>query len=66
MAGEIHTAISSPSDKSLWNEILCEEVAFVFLLCKVTVGPESGEKAAPGANGEPNLLWQMNITKVVV
>lgn len=24
------------------------------------------EKAAPGANGEPSLLWQMNITKVVV
>lgn len=51
MAGEIHTAISSPSDKSLWNEtpvnILCEEVTFVFLPHKVIVGPESRRKQLP-------------------
>lgn len=47
MAGESHTAISSPSDKSVWNETLPRSVWLVFLLRQVIVGPASRKKQLP-------------------
>lgn len=55
MAEQIHTAISSPSDKNLWNEtqpwFLCGEVTFVFLLRKVIVtGIQKKQPSEPMVN----------------
>lgn len=68
MAGEIHTAISSPSDKGLGNETLPtfrvrRKSHLSFSYTKLLWGQNL---AARRASGEPDLLWQMNLTKVVV
>lgn len=51
MAGEIHTAISSPSDKSLWNEILpmfCVRKSHLsFSYAKLLWGQNLGKKQLP-------------------